>query len=89
MTGSPPRYPDPDALDCIELVELVTEYLDGALEPVEWARLERHLAECDGCTAYVAQFRVTIATVGRIEPDAVPPETLARLVRAYRAFRAS
>ncbi len=61
MAADASRYPDPDALDCIELVELVTEYLDGALEPAERDRLERHLAACDGCTAYVAQFRATIA----------------------------
>lgn len=80
-------YPDPDALACIELVELVTEYLDGALETSKRARLEAHLASCAGCTAYVEQVRATIAIAGRLEPDAVPPDALDRIVAAYREFR--
>ena len=82
------RYPDPDALDCIELVELVTEYFDGALEAGERARLERHLADCDGCTTYVEQFRETIRATGHLEPEGVAPDAIERLLRVYREFRA-
>lgn len=53
-------------LDCNELVEIVTAYLDGSLDLETRARFDEHLLECDGCDNYLQQFRVTISTVGRI-----------------------
>ena len=50
-------------LTCQELVELLTDYLDGALPAGERARLEAHLAECEACDAYLAQFRTTIRLI--------------------------
>ena len=47
-------------LNCRELVELVTAYLDGDLSPGERKRFDAHLASCDGCTTYVEQMRRTI-----------------------------
>ena len=47
----------PDPLTCRELVELITDYLEGAMPPDERARFEAHVAECDGCEAYVRQMR--------------------------------
>ena len=87
--SEPAGYPDPDALDCNQLVELVTEYLDGALEPTERVRLERHLTGCDGCTTYIEQVRQTIAAMPGIEPEPASAEVFDRLVRAYREFRGS
>ncbi|WP_308161677.1 zf-HC2 domain-containing protein [Mycolicibacterium goodii] len=52
-------------LDCNELVEIVTAYLDGSLDLETRARFDEHLLECDGCDNYLQQFRVTISTVGR------------------------
>ena len=46
-------------MDCNELVELVTAYLDGALDPDTRARFDMHLVECDGCENYLQQFRET------------------------------
>jgi anti-sigma factor RsiW len=78
------RDDDPDGLVCVELVELVTDYLEGAMSPPERERFERHLATCGGCTAYLVQMEATIAAVGRIEPGVVRPEVLDRLIDAYR-----
>jgi anti-sigma factor RsiW len=66
-------------MDCNELVELVTAYLDGALDPQERRRFEEHVAECDGCATYVEQFRTTIHTVGRLAPEDRPVRTDALL----------
>lgn len=82
------RYPDPDTLDCVDLVELVTEYLDGALDAGERARLEHHLTACDGCTTYIDQMRLTIRAVGHLREDALSSEAVDRIVRVYREFRA-
>ena len=59
-------------LDCIDLVEITTEYFEGTLPPAEVARLEAHLTECDGCTEFVRQMRVTQDTLGRLDADDVP-----------------
>ncbi|WP_084043215.1 anti-sigma factor family protein [Mycobacterium avium] len=61
-------------LDCNELVEIVTAYLDGSLDLETRARFDEHLLECDGCDNYLQQFRVTISTVGRIRESELAPE---------------
>jgi Major Facilitator Superfamily/Putative zinc-finger len=69
----PGRADPPADLACRELVFLVTDYLDGVL-PADWrAGVERHLAECDGCTAYLQQIRVTIDALQRLGTDVRPP----------------
>ena len=55
-----------DDLACQELVEVVTDYLDGALGRRTRRRFEAHLGGCDGCAAYLAQMRATIALAGRL-----------------------
>jgi hypothetical protein len=73
----PGRADPPADLACRELVYLVTDYLDGVL-PADWrAGVERHLAACDGCTAYLQQIRVTIDALQRLGTD-VPPPPVAR-----------
>ena len=71
-------------LACIELVELVSDYLDGVLTPPSAGRVEHHLAGCDGCTTYVEQVRLTIGAVRGLPPDTVPPDLLERLLAAFR-----
>jgi len=74
-------------LDCNELVELVTAYLDGSLDLDTRARFELHLRECDGCESYLQQFRVTIKTLGRIRNDQLDPQFRDRLLTAFRDWR--
>jgi predicted anti-sigma-YlaC factor YlaD len=54
--------PSPE-LACRELVELVTDYFEGALQPADSARVEGHLARCLGCRRYLDQMRATIAAL--------------------------
>ncbi|MEU0496702.1 zf-HC2 domain-containing protein [Mycobacterium sp. NPDC006124] len=72
-----------EPLDCRELVELVTAYLDGALDPDTRARFDLHLLGCDGCENYLQQFRVTVRTLGTIHDD-VEPQFRHRLMEAFR-----
>jgi anti-sigma factor RsiW len=74
-------------LSCRELVELVTDYLEGTMEAAEVARFEAHLAECDGCTAYVEQMRETISALGRLPAESLTPEAERRLLMAFRNWR--
>jgi hypothetical protein len=71
-------------MDCNELVELVTAYLDESLDLNSRARFDVHLLECDGCANYLQQFRVTVATVGRIRGDELEPEFRSRLLSAFK-----
>jgi len=75
-------------LTCAELVELVTDYVEGALAPRERARFEEHLTVCEGCVNYLDQMRTTIALTGRLRLDDLSPEVQAELVDAFRGWRA-
>ena len=77
----------PDAMDCNELVELVTAYLDGSLDPETRARFDMHLLECDGCENYLQQFRETVQTVGKITDDVLDPAFRNRLLDTFKDFR--
>jgi anti-sigma factor RsiW len=79
---------DPE-LTCAELVELVTDYLEGRLPDPERRRFDEHLTGCDGCTAYVEQMRTTIAVAGRVPAPGLPAELQERLLEAFRGWRPS
>lgn len=74
-------------MECRELVELVTAYLDGSLDPEARARFDMHLLDCDGCENYLQQFRETVRTLGRICDDEFDPAFRNRLLDAFRDFR--
>ena len=73
-----------DAISCQELVELVTDYLEGALDAADLRRFEEHLADCGKCTDYLEQLRATIRAVGRVTPDDLSPEAEAALLEVFR-----
>jgi anti-sigma factor RsiW len=73
-------------MDCNELVELVTAYLDGALDPDTRARFDEHLLGCDGCENYLQQFRETVRTVGKVSDDELDPAFRKRLLDAFKNF---
>ena len=70
-------------MTCQELVELVTDYLEGALPREEVARFEEHLAVCPGCETYLDQVRSTIAVTGATG-DTVEPAVVSPLLAAFR-----
>ncbi len=73
-----------DGLTCKEMVEIVTDYLEGALSPEDRVRFEQHLALCDGCTYYVEQMRETIRLSGKVTEDQIPVAERGRLLEAFR-----
>jgi anti-sigma factor RsiW len=74
-------------MDCNELVELVTDYLDGALDDETRTRFDLHLQACDGCENYLQQFRVTVSTLGNVRDDQLDPAFRDRLLAAFRHWR--
>jgi anti-sigma factor RsiW len=94
MTG-PADVPD---LRCVELVELLGEYLEGTLTPGRRDDLEAHLRGCRGCSAVVDQLRATVGLLGEVpsglsyglssvEPDELPDDVRAALVAAFDELR--
>ena len=71
-------------LTCAEMVELVTDYLEGALEGAGRAAFAAHLGECEPCSRYVEQIRITVELTGRLREEELSPETKAALVGVFR-----
>jgi anti-sigma factor RsiW len=74
-------------VSCQDVVELVTDYVEGALAAEESSLFEQHLNFCDGCVTYVDQMRATVSVVGMVRVDDVPPQTRDRLLAAFRHWR--
>jgi anti-sigma factor RsiW len=68
------------------LVELVTDYLEGALPAAEVARFEAHLADCAHCRVYLAQMRLAIQALGRVPGEQLPPEAMKALRAHFRGW---
>ncbi len=76
-----------EELACQELVELVTDYVEGALPLPERARFEAHLAGCSGCTQYLEQIRLTINTLGQLTEDTIEPQARDELLQLFRDWK--
>jgi anti-sigma factor RsiW len=75
-------------MNCQQLVELVTDYLDGALEPTAARRFEAHLEACDGCVAYLDQMHQTLRLLGKIPARSLDRQARDRLLDAFRSWSA-
>jgi anti-sigma factor RsiW len=78
---------DTEAFSCQELVELVTDYLEGALTPGDLRRFEEHIAVCAACTEYLRQLREMIRLVGAITPDDLSPAAEAELLDLFASWK--
>lgn len=78
-------------LPCSELVELVTDYLEQAVDDGLRARIEDHMSLCEGCRTYLNEMRSTVATLGRISRPSAPVSEPARagLLAAFHAWHPS
>jgi anti-sigma factor RsiW len=74
-------------MTCRELVEVITDYLEGALPAEDRARFDAHIADCDGCTHYLDQMRQTIRALGHLPPESLSPEAERALLDAFRGWR--
>ena len=72
------------SLSCEQFVELVTEYLEGALDPDATQRFEDHLDLCPGCVTYLDQIKETIRQAGRVRPDDLSPAAREHLLEAFK-----
>jgi anti-sigma factor RsiW len=73
-------------LTCREVVELISDYLDGALPPKERLRLEQHLDDCPHCVIYLEQVRQTVRALGRVSDEELDAAVRNDLIRAFREW---
>jgi predicted anti-sigma-YlaC factor YlaD len=87
MTDHTITEPLPE-LPCQDFVEVVTDYLEGALSEVDRRRFEAHLAICERCGAYIEQIRITIAATGRagVQGEALPADLREGIRDAFRGW---
>ena len=79
---------EPRAINCKQLVELVTDYLEGAMAPATRGRFEAHLRRCRHCRASLAQMRTTIALLGELPEERIEPPAREALLAAFRDWNA-
>jgi anti-sigma factor RsiW len=72
---------------CEEVVELATEYVEGAMTPAQMTQFELHLNFCDGCMTFVDQIRRTSAAAAQLFEDEIPAQTRATLLAAFRDWK--
>lgn len=77
----------PAEIPCQQVVELISDYLEGALSTGERRRIEHHLAGCPHCSAYLAQMRETLRLTGRLVPEDLTPEMQQEFSEVYRRWR--
>jgi anti-sigma factor RsiW len=78
-----------EELSCQELVELVTDYLEGALPEELRERFDAHIEHCSGCQTYLEQMRATIRATGTLTAESLSPEAERTLLVAFRGWRDS
>ncbi|MEN3283762.1 MAG: hypothetical protein V7607_4902 [Solirubrobacteraceae bacterium] len=76
-----------DGLSCRELVELVSDYLEGTLPADQHSHFEAHVAGCANCAAYLRQMRETLALLGTLPADALSREAEDELRAAFRDWK--
>ena len=76
-------------LSCQEIVELVTDYLEGTMPLADRARFEQHLVICDACGEYLVQMRQTLRATGELRSDDIAADALAALQHVFRAWKMS
>jgi anti-sigma factor RsiW len=81
-----PTHLDTGDLACVDAVELMTDFLEGALPADEARRLERHLETCPGCTEYLEQMRTLAGSLGGLTEESLPAELRAELIATFRSF---
>jgi anti-sigma factor RsiW len=72
---------------CQQAVEMITDYLEGALSRRDRRRLEAHLRACPNCSAYLEQIRLTIRLTGTVEAEDLSPEAQDELTELFRKWR--
>jgi len=75
-------------LVCQQMVELITDYLEGSLPRSVRRRFEAHIAGCEHCSEYLEQMRTTIRLTGRLRAEDLSPQMSEEFAAIYRRWQA-
>ena len=76
-------------MPCRELVEVITDYLEGTLPEVDRIRFEDHLKTCPHCRRYLEQFRQTVSALGKLKEESIPSEDRQQLLELFKDWKRS
>jgi anti-sigma factor RsiW len=76
-------------MSCKELVEVITDYLEGAMATEDRKRFEAHLGVCPFCADYVQQMRATVAALGTLTEGSIAPQRREEVLSAFRGWRSA
>ena len=76
-------------MTCRQVVELMTDYLEGNLPARDRALFEEHIAGCDGCRAYLAQLATTRKVLRKLADEPIPTDLQAELLKAFQSWKSS
>jgi anti-sigma factor RsiW len=74
-------------MTCRELVEVITDYLEGRMDPADRVRFEHHLVMCDECVVYLQQMRQTVRLVGALTEHSIEEAAKQQLLQAFRTWK--
>ena len=77
----------PDEMSCKELVEVITDYLEGRMAADDRLRFETHLEECPYCVHYLEQVRATVEALGQLPEETITPDSRREVLAAFRGWR--
>lgn len=72
-------------LECVDLVERVTDYLDGSLDAGMRERLAAHIGRCWACGHYVGGMTVTVRLMAELPPERLRSDLESSLLDMFRA----
>ena len=73
---------------CRDVVELITDFLEGALSVQKRVELEQHLVICRGCADHLNQVQATRRVLSQLDTgDEITPETRDQLLDTFRQWR--
>jgi anti-sigma factor RsiW len=75
-------------MPCNEIVELITDYLEGGLSAKDRERFEEHIGFCDWCLSYLDQMRQSIELAGELREEDLPPRLQESLMTVFRDWHA-
>jgi len=74
-------------ITCMELIEAITDYLEGTMQEAERRRFEAHLEGCPDCVNYLEQMRQTVAALGELSDERIGPDAREALLETFRGWR--
>jgi anti-sigma factor RsiW len=80
---------NPNDMSCKELVEIVTDYLEGALSAADQRRFEMHIGKCDWCKIYIDQIRLTVKAAGKLTEESIDPRVKEELLAVFRNWKST